>query len=391
MRYIAHLDLAINRSLQGRDWCELARNIGTPLLDYQGPLGPEPIADFIRGAVGMVLPYENFLNTPELVEAIRDRLDHGCRLLVTIGPNSVDSLNPFLYSYGIQGTRIALHDQTGERLVELNRKESPDWFAPHQLLEGVKSLVLALPNVIRYSGATTPILTLPAERFLTIDQESDFPADWTSRKLSCFVLARLPDSGGILATSGSFFAGDPFTSVMGREFPGITGASNKILAENVLRWLAGQAAKPSDAVQAYESVDSIERLLVEFVVQKLNRVFADWWTDGVPQPVRVKCAQRCEEEGNKLPKGAFLDLVDVKAIIEKNWKDFEADLRKVGWVGGKVQALSWFSEFNEIRRSVMHPTRRFFQPRLVDDSSISKLKEWLGRVERLGIHTTTIQ
>jgi hypothetical protein len=393
MSYIAHLDLSINRSLQDQRWCDLARELGTPLLDYSGPPGNlAPIVDFIRNSDGMILPYENFLTTPELVDAIQKRVKDGGRLLVRIGPNNVDQLNPFLDPYGIQGTRVALHDPAGGRMIELEREEGPDAFGPHELLDGVDSLVLELTNAISYSGGTLPIITLPADRFLVVDQQTDFPADWTSPQISCMVLAPHTDEGGVLATSSGFFIHDPYESAGGILFPGITGASNRMLAGNVLRWLAGHSATRSYAEHAFHLVDRIERSLVEFTVRRLESALADWWTDGVPVSVRKKCSERQEDEGNKLPRGAYLDIVDVKTILEvpRNWKIFEKDLRMVGWTDKKA-ALSWIPEFNDIRRNVMHPTRRHFKPNLLDQASISKLRTWLRKVEKLGIQTAIIQ
>jgi hypothetical protein len=43
-----------------------------------------------------------------------------------------------------------------------------------------------------------------------------------------------------------------------------------------------------------------------------------------------------QEEGNLLPKQAYLDILDVKSTIEKNWKLFDKQLHDVWWTSGKA-------------------------------------------------------
>ena len=95
MNYIAHLDLTENHSLRGERWRALSVESGPPLRDYHGPPGIHGIIDFIRAASGLVLPYENFLHTPELAEAINECVSGGRPLLVTVDPHSREYVNPF--------------------------------------------------------------------------------------------------------------------------------------------------------------------------------------------------------------------------------------------------------------------------------------------------------
>lgn len=389
MKYIAHLDLVVNHSIQGERWRTLATEIGAPFREYDGPVGNiDGIESFIRNATGLVLPSENFLLTPQLFKAITERVDDGVPLLLWVDPNSLEQLNVFLRRYGLEGTRFAVHDDAGishSRITELNREQSHSAFYPHPLLEGVDNLVIQQPNVIYYGGRAIPIITLPLRRFRVVDMRTDFSANWTSPELSCLVLSPIVDNGGVLAISCGF-THDPYLGPTGVEFPGISAADNEVLALNILKWLTGSRLhSETTAANAFTLVDSIERSLVEFAVERLKGALNDWWTDGIPLPVRNKCAQRREEEGNKIPKWAYLDLLDVRTIFEKNWKVFERDLAAVGWSGGKGAALSWFVELNEIRRNVMHPIRRHFVSSLVDHSTISKLKTLLDRVSLLGV------
>jgi hypothetical protein len=116
---------------------------------------------------------------------------------------------------------------------------------------------------------------------------------------------------------------------------------------------------------------------------KLCATYADWWTDGIPVEIRKKCAQRCEEEANKLPKSAYLDLLDSKDVVEKNWQVFAPDFDIVGWRGGKKTALGWFTRLNDLRKNVMHPTRRHFVPTLIAQEDIVWLRDLYTNFEKL--------
>ena len=398
MSYIAHLDLAVNHSLRGERWRALANEIGVPFREYIGPSNIDTVADFIRGATGLVLPDDSFLHEPKLIESIKEHVAAGHPLLARVGPNSLARLNLFLSHYGLEGTRLAIHDIADKsggghsRLIELKRSESPRAFHPHPLLDGVNNLVIQQPNAIRYSSNATPMLVLPRERKLfTVDLTTDFPADWTSPELTCLALSPLGGKGGVLGLSCGF-THDAYGGPTGVAFPGITAGDNEALATNILKWLAGQLEEPRDvAIMAFDNLDRIERSLVEFIHKRLQDTLGeDWWTKGIPLPIRKKCADRCEEEGNLLPKASYLDLLDVQTILRKNWRLFERDWAAAGWSGGKESALSWFSELNDIRKSVMHPVRRHFVPNLVDHTTVSKLSDWLNRIQRLGVKSEMV-
>ena len=132
LSYIAHLDLAINASLTGARWQEIARESGTPLRAYDGPPGPNNIEPFIRDALGLVLPYENFLLEESLRACISETVTNGKRLLVYLDPNSLTALNPFLAAYDIEGTNIAAYVVRPELahpgLTTIERSESPESF-----------------------------------------------------------------------------------------------------------------------------------------------------------------------------------------------------------------------------------------------------------------------
>lgn len=394
MRHIAHLDLRSNGSLRGDRWRSLSVDLGVPLQDYAGSVGDSAsLLSFIRGATGLILPNRCFLTSQLLVDAIHECVADGMRLFVPIDANELDPLNSFLQRYGIEGTHLKIYAERftdHPRLLRLDRKQSADSFRPHFLLDGVDSLTIEQADAIRYGSTVVPVLTVPLERVKLVDRMSDYEASWRAPEISCIVLSPVSGSGGVLASSTQFTT-DPYRAASGVTFPGIAADQNEKLARNILTWLSGATHDVETIpVQAFNLVDQIERGLVEFVVSTLMTKHSDWWTEAIPMSVRIECAKRCEEEGNKLPKPAYLDLVHIKEILEKNWTIFEAALSAVGWSGGKKRALSWLVTFNETRRSVMHPTRRSFAPQIVSDKTVSALRVLLERVRALRISTSAV-
>lgn len=89
----------------------------------------------------------------------------------------------------------------------------------------------------------------------------------------------------------------------------------------------------------------------------LKTLGADPWVTGVPLPIRQEAAARQEAEGNRFPKEAYLNLIDLKTIMEKNWKLFEPYFAALGRHGGRDKCLAFMDRLNEIRRLIGHPLK----------------------------------
>lgn len=85
----------------------------------------------------------------------------------------------------------------------------------------------------------------------------------------------------------------------------------------------------------------------------------EWWPDAVPEPVRVKAAQRLETSPERGDAHQYLDLLDYKAIAEnsKNWQYFDRVWTIDASARSKADKLSWFIELGQIRNRVSHPGR----------------------------------
>jgi hypothetical protein len=228
------------------------------------------------------------------------------------------------------------------------------------------------------------VLTIPIEsrKFGVVDSAAGFPEHWTSPAATCIAHGqRDTDRGSVLVISGAVLR-DPCTDGTGAPFAGIH--ANGQLAQNVLAWLTRSRASANDnPVTAFILIDRIERRLVQYVERKLHGAFTRWWEDGIPEPVRIKCATRCETQCNCLPKEAYLDLIDMRSVLDHNWSLFDPDLRSVGWVGGRRKALHWLVTLGKLRNVVMHPVRRMHDDDDLDDSALAFLRETDSRVFQL--------
>jgi Flp pilus assembly protein TadD len=127
-------------------------------------------------------------------------------------------------------------------------------------------------------------------------------------------------------------------------------------------WLRDRRLPPL-SVQCYEEVTATEERLHMFLRQRLQKEFGkkeeDWWVKGVPLDIRKKCAQRREEASWRQHSiYNYTDLIDLKDILDRHWRLFEADFQRVkSEVKSKREFLANLVRLNEIRKTVMHPVR----------------------------------
>ncbi|WP_339907178.1 hypothetical protein [Symmachiella dynata] len=112
----------------------------------------------------------------------------------------------------------------------------------------------------------------------------------------------------------------------------------------------------------YEYVSDIEVTLHATVREVLEEQFGkgeyEWWRLGIPRSVRVKCAERYEEDDD--PSGdAFVhtDLIHLAKIIRTNWNALSNKLPD-RCTKSKTALDSEFSRLNRIRNAVMHPVKQ---------------------------------
>lgn len=121
-------------------------------------------------------------------------------------------------------------------------------------------------------------------------------------------------------------------------------------------WLDLEKAQTNQ--QAKTIVDRIEIRLQKTILEELRREFTadaeQWWYAGIPVEVRKPATSRLEDDGGKRPKEGYLDLIDYRPIITKNWSLLGDMLGYAPGGNGKEKRTAWLTEINEIRRIVSH-------------------------------------
>ena len=119
--------------------------------------------------------------------------------------------------------------------------------------------------------------------------------------------------------------------------------------------------KPIRAGDIYGLLYEIERTLHELVRTVLVREHGpqetEWWGQGVPEKVRVACAQAREQDA-EFVHGPYnyTTLINLACILDKNWRSFELRL-PAAVAHKKAEFMRELKRINGVRNRVMHPVR----------------------------------
>jgi len=154
--------------------------------------------------------------------------------------------------------------------------------------------------------------------------------------------------------------------------------------QKIRRWIEEKAAAKEPRVLAYRLIGELETTLHQFVRCTLQESLGEdengWWVKGIPLQIRSECARRREEDPHREELYRYTDLIDLKTIIDKNWRVFEPHLRFVGQhVQSKGHFLESIAQLNDVRKRVMHPIRM-----TVSDEDLSFLRGLRDFVRGLG-------
>ena len=139
------------------------------------------------------------------------------------------------------------------------------------------------------------------------------------------------------------------------------------LAEGLM-WLIRQALKADHlrerpaAPTPISLLHEMERKLHDHVRCRLEAHFGceqeRWWTRGIPLPIRLDCAKRREEDSERKDPYAYTYLIDLKAIVDKNWPLFEQDHTRLrASLPTKRHLLDLLTRLNDVRNRHSHPIR----------------------------------
>lgn len=141
------------------------------------------------------------------------------------------------------------------------------------------------------------------------------------------------------------------------------------LAEALL-WVIHQAiesSRPKTSENPITVLHRFEKKLHQYVQQRLQQRFGvepeAWWVEGVPLQIRQDCAQRREADPERHELYQYTYLINLKAIVEKNWLLFEEDLARLRTAVPtqpplqKKRFLDLLTDVNEVRNRHSHPVR----------------------------------
>lgn len=127
---------------------------------------------------------------------------------------------------------------------------------------------------------------------------------------------------------------------------------------------SGRAGAGDDQESPITVLHRFEIKLHLYVRRKLEQHFGNeseaWWVEGVPLPIRQVCAQTREADPKRDDLYQYIYLIDLKAIMDKNWALFEGDharLRSAVPALQKKQFLELLTKVNEVRNRHSHPVR----------------------------------
>jgi DNA sulfur modification protein DndB len=164
----------------------------------------------------------------------------------------------------------------------------------------------------------------------------------------------------------------------------------EIYPERTKKYLKDRSGKYDE-----EGTKEIKKLQLEIrnkIISTLKKFYPaedQWFEKGVSGDVQKKCSARRIDEGNKEPQHHYLDLLDYKDIIDKNYIDIKVEedgeqKTRIGlgryfsdpdFKGDRKKEIKWFEKLNDLRKKSMHPER--IPIKREEYEFIINLKGWL--------------
>lgn len=362
MENILWLNVAENRRLENyTGFLDCLKEWNLESLEIRAPLGRRIEDDYIQNAIdssaAFILQSRDLIDVKVIRKIIKDKIKSGIPLLVFC---SNPSLNDFLLDYDLAVTKYCLYQPSSplgyDRLVELLPKEQP--FCDVELLKGINSIVVQQPSSIWYGRESSPLLV--GNKSVQVVDDMDLPVEWGARKLCCAAKWQGNENSAVWLFAGGFFH-DPYTGPFSQHFPGIE--SNRTLAKNLISKILRSTRKTFTLPMFTSLIEKIEVKLHDLVMHLLKTKYGkNWWINGVHARIRKKCEDRYKEEKCVRPKESYLDIVDYKEIIKKNWQIFSSVFESMFNTKGKARSLRWIVSFNNTRKVVAHSIKYRSKP-----------------------------
>jgi hypothetical protein len=285
-------------------------------------------------------------------------VDAGTRVFAMTLPGNEQDVEDgarLLSRYYMEPSWLKIVDGNGRRLG-LKLRAGDDSLRSSELFKDVKEVTVDSPFALRCWGEAFPVMVAGPSAW-GVDARTDFPDDWNGRELTCMGQWVGYGDSSVVVASATGIIDDPVDVMAGR-LPGIE--NNQHLAGNLIQFLAKEVPlrRVSSTKPGPEYLCSrIEINLVDFVYGVLKSESKDWWNHFVPLTVRQKASSRQEEEQSRFPKEAYLDILDLKAIMKGHWALFERHFVEANVSGGKDKTLAFVDRVNELRRLTGHPLK----------------------------------
>ena len=149
-----------------------------------------------------------------------------------------------------------------------------------------------------------------------------------------------------------------------------------IVISSVRAWRAERPLTDYDVVRRLEQ--QIHARILEILRAKATQTGdRDIFVSVVPRDIALKTYERMLDHKGSAQQEVFLDLIDLKKIMEHHWNATD-ELKQLGQLlGAKTRddRTSWLAHLNEIRKVVAHPMRGE-----LDEAQRSELRDIEARI-----------
>ena len=140
----------------------------------------------------------------------------------------------------------------------------------------------------------------------------------------------------------------------------------------------------------YEKLTNFEIKLHSFILDKLMTEYGKhWWREGIPESVRIACAQRFEQDPEfsnhrdpNLAKYSYTTFTNLLEILISNWNTVFGKKGNIPnkYLANKKLLQKDYLSLNSLRNYVMHPikTKKYRQ-----QEDFNKLKNFVVDFERI--------
>ena len=139
------------------------------------------------------------------------------------------------------------------------------------------------------------------------------------------------------------------------------------------------AARRPGYQEAYPLLRDVENAVRGVIEERLTQLSSNWWSERIPEDVRLRAEERREKDGDGLSFIYYVDFPDYLKIIRKkdNWRDaFAGVFRDDEWISVKLR------ELEPIRNALAHS--RPLPPGSLDRLRVNS-KDILSRIKGQGM------